>query len=97
MEMKTSFTKAYFTFLIILEIIIFAITCGLAILSADPQPMYWIITAIGTEISVFSGFYAHKALQENRAKYAQRYITEFADKYGLDAALQISQLVLQEN
>ena len=94
MEMR--FTKRYFTFLVILEVIIFGISCGLAILSADPQPMYWVITTIGAEIAIFSAMYAWKSKCENRAKYAQQFIKEFADTYGLDAALQISELVLRE-
>ena len=95
--MEMSFTKKYFTFLVVLEVIIFGITCGLAVLSADPQPMYWIITAISAELSIFSAFYTRKALAENRAKYAQQYVTDFADKYGLEAALRISEMVLREN
>ena len=91
-----SFTKRYFTLLIVLEVIIFGITCGLAILSADPQPMYWIITAISAEIGIFSAMYAWKSKCENRAKYAQKFVKEFADQYGLDAALHISEIVLRE-
>lgn len=94
--MEMSFTKRYFTFLVIIEVIIFTITCGLAVLAADPQPMYWVITAIGAEITIFSTMYVWKSKCENRAKYAQQFIKDFADQYGLDAALQISELVLRE-
>ena len=33
---------------------------------------------------------------ENRAKYAQRFLNKFADKYGADAALRAAEIVLKD-
>lgn len=43
-----------------------------------------------------TGFYFWKSKNENRAKYAQRFITRFADKYGVDAAIRIAEVVLKD-
>lgn len=44
----------------------------------------------------WGGFYLWKSKNENRAKYAQKFIRLIADKYGVDAAVQISQIVLKD-
>jgi len=43
-----------------------------------------------------TAFYFWKARTENRAKYAQRFVMRFADKYGIDAAIRLSETVLKE-
>lgn len=42
------------------------------------------------------GFYFWKSKNENRAKYAQRFVTLFAEKYGIEAAIRISEVVLKD-
>ena len=44
----------------------------------------------------WGGFYLWKSKNENRAKYAQRFITRFADKYGADTALRAAEIVLKD-
>ena len=44
----------------------------------------------------WGGFYYWKSKNENRAKYAQRFINRFADKYGADTALRIAEIVLKD-
>lgn len=44
----------------------------------------------------WGGFYFWKAKNENRAKYAQRFLKQFADKYGVDAALRAAEIVLKD-
>lgn len=44
----------------------------------------------------WGGFYLWKAKNENRAKYAQKFIKLMADKYGVDAATQMAQIVLKD-
>lgn len=40
--------------------------------------------------------YFWKARNENRAKYAQKFVLKFADKYGIEAALRLAETVLRE-
>ena len=44
----------------------------------------------------WGGFYLWKSKNENRAKYAQRFLNKFADKYGADAALRAAEIVLKD-
>lgn len=44
----------------------------------------------------WGGFYYWKAKNENRAKHAHRFIYTFADKYGIDAALRVAEIVLKD-
>ena len=51
-------------------------------------PLAW------AEVTALNGFYVWKAKNENRAKYAQRFISEIADKYGIESAALIAETVL---
>lgn len=44
----------------------------------------------------WGGFYYWKSKNENRAKYAQRFLRQFADKYGADVALRAAEIVLKD-
>ena len=44
----------------------------------------------------WGGFYFWKAKNENRAKYAQRFLKRFADKYGADVAVRVAEIVLKD-
>lgn len=44
----------------------------------------------------WGGFYFWKSKNENRAKYAQRFIETLADKHGIDAAISVSEIVLRD-
>lgn len=48
------------------------------------------------EVTACSGFYLWKAKNENRSKYAMRYVDKFADRYGIDAAARIAEVVLKD-
>lgn len=52
-------------------------------------------TSLATD-GTWGGFYLWKAKNENRAKYAQKFVRMFAKEYGIDAAIQISDIVLKE-
>ena len=41
-------------------------------------------------------FYLWKAKNENRAKYAQKYMDKWAEKYGPEAAARIAEIVLKD-
>ena len=43
-----------------------------------------------------SGFYLWKSKNENRAKYAEQFALEFAEKYGFDSAVRITEIVLRD-
>ena len=51
----------------------------------------WIV-----ECGVATAFYFWKAKNENRSKYALKFVRELADKYGLDATARIIESVLKD-
>ena len=55
-----------------------------------------VTTLAWAEVTALNGFYVWKAKNENRAKYAQRFISEIADKYGIESAALIAETVLKE-
>lgn len=52
-------------------------------------------TSFATD-GAWGGFYYWKSKNENRAKYAQKFVRLFAKEYGIDAALRVSELVLKD-
>ena len=44
----------------------------------------------------WGGFYLWKSKNENRAKYAQRFLKQFAGQYGADVALRAAEIVLKD-
>ncbi len=55
-----------------------------------------IVLAAFAEVSVSGAFYFWKSKNENRAKYAQRFMQKWADKYGPETAARIAEIVLRE-
>ena len=53
-------------------------------------PLAW------AEVTALNGFYVWKAKNENRAKYAQRFLSEIADKYGIESAALIAETFLKD-
>lgn len=95
MKEELSFTKKYFLYLVALEFFVIIFSCVMVAITMDTLPLNWILTAMGAELSVYSAFYCWKARSENRAKYAQLFVSEIADKYGIDVAIRIADIVLQ--
>lgn len=44
----------------------------------------------------WGGFYYWKSKNENRAKYAQKFVRLFAKQYGVDAAIRLAEIVLKD-
>ena len=68
----------------------------LTILCAFGLPLVEITLAVIAETTASSGFYLWKAKNENRAKYAQKYMDKWAEKYGPEAAARITEIVLKD-
>lgn len=53
------------------------------------------IAAIGA-FTTICAFYLWKAKNENRAKYAQKFMEKWAEKYGTEAVVQITEIVTRD-
>ncbi len=97
MKEELSFSKKYFAYLIALEFFVIVLTGVMVAITFDPSPLQWVIVALSAEISVYSSFYLTKSRYENRHKYAQIYVKEIAEKYGIDMAARIAEVVLRDS
>lgn len=58
-----------------------------------------IATLAGTSFitdGAWGGFYYWKSKNENRSKYAQRFVNSYAKTYGVDAAIKMAEVVLKD-
>ena len=80
----------------IVSYIILGILLLLYFVVEDKTSWSAIVCAWIAECGVVTGFYLWKSKNENRAKYAQRFLKQFADKYGADVALRAAEIVLKD-
>lgn len=55
-----------------------------------------IFNDVSEVVAVVNGFYFWKNKNANRSKYAMRYVNKFADKYGIEWAVRIAEVVLKD-
>ena len=80
----------------IVSYIILGILLLLYFVVEDKTSWSAVVCAWVAECGAVSGFYFWKSKNENRAKYAQRFLKQFADKYGADVALRAAEIVLKD-
>lgn len=86
--------------MLVLHIFISVILCGITVAGTLLE---WDVNAVavlaGTSLvtdGTWGGFYLWKSKNENRAKYAQRFLKQFAGQYGADVALRAAEIVLKD-
>ena len=86
--------------LLLLQYIVSAVLILVTIIGAfSDHDMTPVAALAGTSIladGTVTGFYFWKSKNENRAKYAQRFVKLFAKEYGIDAAIRIAEVVLKD-
>ena len=66
-------------------------------LSGIPVDAMTVITPLAwAESTTQTGFYHWKAKNENRAKYAQRFLRDIAKEWGPETALRMAEIVLKD-
>lgn len=71
-----------------------AIVCSLKGCDANA-----ICTLAGTSFitdGAWGGFYYWKSKNENRSKYAQKFVNSYAEKYGVESAIRVAEVVLKD-
>lgn len=67
--------------------------------SVECMPIDGLLTVASlswTETGVSTGYYYWKAKNENRAKYAQNFLKEIANEWGVDTAVRMAEIVLKD-
>lgn len=86
--------------MLLLHVLISVTLCGVTIAGVlRGLDVTAIAVLAGTSLvtdGTWGGFYLWKSKNENRAKYAQRFLSRFADRYGADVALQTMETVLKD-
>ena len=90
------FSKKLLLFSWAVTIILTAITVVLPAVYIPADGLYVVTPLSWAETAAATGFYYWKSKNDNRAKYAQRFVKKFAEEYGIDAALRISEVVLKD-
>ena len=66
------------------------------LLGKDISPLGMLTGGSVISDGAITSFYLWKSKVENRAKYAERFALKVAETYGIEAALQMAELVLKE-
>ena len=90
---RTEFSKRL---LLLAYAIIVAVVLMFRCENGDLSPLSSLIPSVSAEVAAGTGFYYWKARCENRQKYAMKMVAEVAEKYGIEAAIQMAQAVLTD-
>ncbi len=86
--------------MLLLHILISVVLCGITVVGTlQGLDVTAIAVLAGTSFvtdGAWGGFYLWKSKNENRAKYAQRFLKQFAGQYGADVALRAAEIVLKD-
>lgn len=62
-----------------------------------PADGLYIVTPLAwSAFDLAIGFYFWKAKNENRSKYMQKFVKQMGEKYGIDASLRATEIVLRD-
>lgn len=97
--METSKRMLYISYFIAILLIIITVIATFA--QIDCTNLVVLTSAWIGECAAYSGFYLWKSKNENRSKYAQKFIQKEAIKalikeYGLDSTIRILEIVLRD-
>ena len=94
--MKTETTKILLVLSWAVSLIFSALAALFPVFGISAEGVETIAPLAWAEVTALNGFYDWKAKNENRAKYAQRFIAEIAEKYGIESAALIAETVLKD-
>lgn len=84
-----NYTKTALALIIVVAVVLIVLcACGLPVVEVTIAWIGLLATALGV--------YQWKTKNENRAKYAQKFMDEWAEKYGPDSVAQIMEIVLKD-
>lgn len=68
----------------------------LTLVADDKSALSTIVCAWIAECGAATGFYLWKSKNENRSKYAQKFIRQMAEQYGIESTARILDIVLKD-
>lgn len=93
---KFEFSKLVVVIAILINIAIIGLIGYIVYQTKDTTPLCYLAIGDGGALATCGAFYFWKAKNENRYKHAQRIMEEWADKYGVETAIQLADTVLKD-
>ena len=90
------FSKKMLVLHIFLSVLLCGVTVAGTLRGRDVTAIAVLAGASLVTDGTWGGFYLWKSKNENRAKYAQRFLKQFASQYGADVALRAAEIVLKD-
>lgn len=90
------FTKKIMIAAIVIEVCVTVFACVMMWRTGDLSPLGYMLVADGGALSVAFGSYAWKEKNANRNKYAMLYVDKIAEKYDVETALRMAEIVLKD-
>ena len=90
------FSKKLLFFSWIVTIVLTILSIYLSIRSLPMEAMHICVPLSWAETGTATGYYFWKSKNENRAKYAQKFLKEIANEWGTDTAIRIAEIVLKD-
>lgn len=93
---KLSFTKIIMAAMMACNVAVIIFTCFMVWRTGDTSPLGWLLIGEGGPLATWLIGYAWKEKAANKSKYAFMFVKEFAAEHGVENAIRIAQIVLQE-
>ncbi len=90
------FSKSHLIFSWIVTLILTGVSVTVSLLGLPTDVLIVVTPLSWAETGASTVYYYWKARNENRAKYAQRFLRDFADDHGAEIALRVAEIVLKE-
>ena len=90
------FSKKLLFFSWSITLILTILSIWLSLESVPVEVMNVVLPLSWAETGTATGFYYWKAKNENRAKYAQKFLREFANEWNTETAVRMAEIVLKD-
>ena len=90
------FSKKLLIFSWSMTIVLTALSIYLSLKVLPMDAMYTCVPLAWAETATATGYYFWKSKNENRAKYAQKFLKSFATEYGSETAVRMAEIVLKD-
>lgn len=79
-----------------MTIILTTLSVYLSLAMLPMDAMYTCVPLSWAETGTATGYYFWKSKNENRAKYAQKFLKEVANEWGSETAIRVAEIVLKD-
>lgn len=93
---KFPFTKIIMAVMLLCNLALIVFTCIMVWRTEDTTPLGYLALGEGGAVGIWLNAYARKETRANSSKYAMLFVEKIAEKYTMDDAIRLAEIVLQE-